>query len=197
MRCCASKGSRGYPIRVLAFHENDDVVRLDELDLEAVDLHSPGTMAADVASRARYGFSRSVKDLAGYEAALGERPVRLAGFFRLGVDFANDGNLLMTAANFAHFFPRRAPGRDPLSMVDLGVVKLEDDADPLAVQETLRDALPSDVEVLTKDELIEREMKFWREMRRWAIFFWSESTWVSSWASSSATRSSTPTSRIT
>lgn len=155
--------ARGYPIRVLAFHEQDDVIRLEALDLEAVDLHSPGMMAADVASRARYGFSRKVTDLTGYRAALGERPARLAGFFRLGVDFANDGNLLMTAANFAHFFPNRAPGRDPLSMVDLAMVQLEDGVDPLAVQKVLRDALASDVEVLTKDELIEREKKFWRE----------------------------------
>ncbi len=153
---------RGYPIRVLAFHQGDDVVHLGSLALHADDLRGPGTALADVASRGKYGIPRRDTQLAAYDAELTGQDIRLVGHFRLGVDFANDGNLLMSAANFAHFFPHRAAGRDPLSLVDLGVVKLEEHADPLAVQKALRDALSGDVDVLTKDELIDREMTFWR-----------------------------------
>jgi putative ABC transport system permease protein len=49
-----------------------------------------------------------------------------------------------------------------LSTVDLGVVQLQEDANPQIVKKLLRDALPKDVEVLAKDELIEREKTFWR-----------------------------------
>jgi putative ABC transport system permease protein len=157
------RAERGYPIRVLAFRETDDIVRLDSLALHAAELHRPGTALADVASRGKYGIPSRDSELSAYDAELTGQDIHLVGHFRLGVDFANDGNLLMTAANFAHFFPRRAQGRDPLSLVDLGVVQLEEHADPKTVQQVLRDSLSSDVDVLTKDELIQREMAFWRK----------------------------------
>jgi len=153
---------RGYPIRVFACQENEAIVNFDSFASHAADLRRPGTALADVASRAKYGIPRRDTELAAYDAELSGQDIRLVGHFRLGVDFANDGNLLMTAANFARFFPHRAAGRDPLSLVDLGVVKLEDNADPRAVQQSLRCSLSNDVDVLTKDELIDREMTFWR-----------------------------------
>ena len=47
----------------------------------------------------------------------------------MGTDFANDGNLIMSSANLARFFPLRAAGADPLSAVDLGIVKVQPGAD--------------------------------------------------------------------
>jgi putative ABC transport system permease protein len=154
--------SRGYPIRVLAFHDSDDIVGLGSLGGQAAELDRPGSALADRASRPKYGIPSHTAQLAAYDAELSGRDIHLAGHFRLGVDFATDGNLLMTAANFAHFFPNRAPGRDPLSLVDLALVKLDEHANPQTVQRLLRAALASDVDVLTKEELIEREMAFWR-----------------------------------
>jgi len=87
--------------------------------------------------------------------------VRLVGKFRLGVDFSTDGNLLMTADNFARYFPRRAASGRPLSIVDLGVVKLQEGADPVQVRDALKDALPLGVEPLLREELIDREKTFW------------------------------------
>jgi len=92
---------------------------------------------------------------------LASRSVHLVGTFRLGTDFANDGNLFMNLANFAEFFPSRAPGRDPLEVVDLGVVQLEKGTDPQEVKRLLTARLPDDVAVFTKAEMIERERNFW------------------------------------
>jgi putative ABC transport system permease protein len=153
---------RGYPIRVLAFHEGDDILDLRALNATAAELDRPGTALADATSRGKYHIPVRNDELPGYDAELAGQRIYLTGHFRLGVDFANDGNLLMTARNFAQFFPNRAPGDDPLSTVDLGVVQLQEHADPQIVKKLLRDSLPNDVEVLTKDELIEREKTFWR-----------------------------------
>jgi putative ABC transport system permease protein len=68
----------------------------------------------------------------------------------------------MSAENFADFFPHRAPGRDPLSVIDLGVIKLAQGSDTVRVQQSLREILPDDTEVVTRGELIQREMAFWR-----------------------------------
>ena len=75
-------------------------------------------------------------------AELANHSIRLAGTFPMGTDFVNDGNLIMSSANLARFFPLRARGADPLSAVDLGIVKVRQDADPAAVQRELRAPFP-------------------------------------------------------
>jgi putative ABC transport system permease protein len=80
----------------------------------------------------------------------------------MGIDFVNDGNLLMSAKNFSHYFPHRVPGRDPLSLVDLAVVQLDNNADAKVVRKQLQTALGDDVKVFTKQEIIGHEKMFWR-----------------------------------
>src|SRR5262245_24837642 len=69
----------------------------------------------------------------------------------------------MTAANVARFFPYRAAGDDPLKLVDLAMVRLESSANADAIMQLLRKTLPPDVEALTKQQMIDREMTFWRK----------------------------------
>jgi len=68
---------------------------------------------------------------------------------------------VMSAPNFAGYFPYRAIGDDPLSVVDLAVVRLEPGADAAAVQARLEALLPDDVSVLTKDQFLFNEKDFW------------------------------------
>ena len=156
------RNARGYPIRVLAFRQSDDAFELPALHEHRAALLRPGTALADTASRAKYGIPHQAEQLTDYQGELTGKRIELVGHFRLGVDFANDGNLLMTASNFAKFFPQRSPGRDPLSLVDLAVIKLAPGADPREIQQCLAADLASEVEIVTKDDLIAREMNFWR-----------------------------------
>jgi putative ABC transport system permease protein len=155
-------GFRGYPIRALAFDLDKTALEIDIPTEVSARLRAPGTALADLSNRRKYRIPRQDDELSDYHAEFCGRRIELVGLFRLGIDFVNDGNLVMTPANFAHYFPERAPGRDPLSMVDLAVVQLDSDADPRVVQERLRRSLGENVDVLTKDELIQREMRFWR-----------------------------------
>lgn len=154
---------RGYPIRVLACEPGDGVLLIPELTQYAELLKQQGAALLDEKSKAVYG-PPGVR-LPWHEwhgVTLASRSVHLVGTFRLGTDFANDGNLMMTPANFAKFFPSRAPGRDPQEVVDLGVVQLAAGADPQAVKDRLAARLPDDVAIFTKAEMIERERSFWR-----------------------------------
>ncbi len=154
--------SRSHPIRVLAFHADQQVFDLRGLAEQSPELRYPGTALVDVASRKRYRIPSRLEDVRSYRGELSRKRIRLAGQFRLGVDFATNGNLIMTAANFADYFPERVPGGDPLSVVDLAIVKLDQGTNPVDIQQTLQLALPDDVDVVTKQQLIEREMTFWR-----------------------------------
>jgi putative ABC transport system permease protein len=149
-------GERGYPIRVLATHEDDQPLDIPQLARLREELKTPGTALGDIASRPEYRMTEIE-----HERELNGQQLELAGDFRLGVDFSTDGNLLMTADNFAQYFPRRSASGKPLSVVDLGVVKLQPDADATEVLEGLRNALPGDVEPLLREELIDREKTFW------------------------------------
>jgi putative ABC transport system permease protein len=149
------QGERGYPIRVIAVDEQDHALKIPELTEFASSLKSPGVALGDIASRPEY----HIEDLAAPRELNGQ-DVQLIGNFRLGVDFSTDGNLLMTSDNLARYFSRRGNGR-PLSLVDLGVVKLQEGVDSVQVREALRAALPSDVQPLLRDDLVDREKTFW------------------------------------
>ncbi|MGE3779695.1 MAG: FtsX-like permease family protein, partial [Pirellulaceae bacterium] len=153
---------RAYPIRVIAVRAEDPVLSATPLRMSHPELLRPGTALADRASRSQYGIPAAADRLVDYTAELSGQRIQLVGSFRLGVDFATEGNLLMSAENFANYFPWRAGGRDPLSIVDLGVIQLTPGADVATVQQAVRAALPNDVVVLTRAQFIEREMDFWR-----------------------------------
>jgi len=154
------EGKRGYPIRVLAVPTEDAALRIPEFASWKDELRQPGTSLGDVTSRRDFEIPRSADLLPEYRAELNGTKLRVVGHFRLGVDFATDGNLLMSANNFARYFPQRGGGQ-PLSVVDLAVVKLSPGADRETVLGRLRAALPSDVEPLAVEQLIRREKAFW------------------------------------
>ena len=117
----------------------------------------------DSRSKNQYGVPTTLELLRKQAGAeLANQAIRLAGTFPMGTDFSNDGNLIMNSANLARFFPLRAPGADPLSKVDLGIVKIQPGADLRAVQQELgRCFQGSELSVCAKRELIDREIGFW------------------------------------
>ena len=155
--------ARGYPIRVLACDPSEPVLLIPELAAYSEALKQPGAALYDEKNKSVYGPPGQRTPWNQWrDVPLAGRSLRLLGGFRLGTDFANDGNLFMNTTNFAKFFPSRFSGGDPLEVVDLGVVKLQRDADPQEVKTRLIERLPNDVAVLTKAEMIDRERNFWR-----------------------------------
>lgn len=153
-------GKKGYPIRALAFQLGDPVFRIPEAEQDR--LRSPRTALFDTKSRRKYGGPRWAEDPRRHvDAELAGRSIKLVGTFQMGTDFANDGNLIMSAKNFAEYFPFRAQGDDPLSVVDLGVVRLKQGADVDQVKRRLEKILPDDVAVHTKEGFRRAEQRFW------------------------------------
>ncbi len=155
-------GERGYPIRVLACDPTDPVLRIPEIGQHADALRGKGTVLIDERNKSCYAPNGSCKPCEQWrDVTLSAQTVRIVGTFRLGTDFANDATLFTSSANFAKFFASRSPGGDPLEWVDLGVVLLEDGADPQEVKRRIAERLPDDVGVYTRAEMIDRERNFW------------------------------------
>ncbi len=92
----------------------------------------------------------------GRRVYVGEATLRLVGHYALGSGFAADGALVTSDRGFAQINPART-----LNDVTFGLVKTESGADPTSVVEGLRRRLPPDVEVLTRDDVEQRETRHW------------------------------------
>jgi putative ABC transport system permease protein len=159
-----ARGTVIHPIRLLAFNLSDPVFASPEVAAHRRQLEEPGTALLDRRSKPFYGLPHGGDPVAAQpEIELNNRALRLVGTFDLGTDFLADGNLILSDRNFAKFLPNRALGKDPLSIVDLGVVQLADGADPEQVRKALVRLLPDDVRVYTKREFLDREIAFWND----------------------------------
>lgn len=139
-------------IRVFAYNPSHDLFAIPEVraQLDRLAIHDAALM--DERSKPKYGEKK-----VGLETELTGRRLTIVGMFRLGTDFANDGTLIMSDANFTRYFGDVRS----LDRVDLGIIRLEPWADPIAVRAALAERLPADVKVLTKDEVIAQEKEFW------------------------------------
>ena len=155
-------GSRGYPIRVLAFRPGDPVFAIPQVNSSIDALRRSHTALVDEASKAKYGLPAELEAWPRWRGAelLGRR-LRIVGSFQLGTDFANDGNLVMSAANYADCFASLYPGQNPLQFVNIGVVQVQEGADVEKVKDRLRRLLPDDMLVFGKREYADREIAFW------------------------------------
>lgn len=92
----------------------------------------------------------------GLTTQAGQRQVTIGGLYDLGGGFSADATAIMSDQNFRRFFANR-----PLNLIDLGLIQLEPGYDPHALATILREQLPKDVKVFTKQELIQRDRDYW------------------------------------
>lgn len=100
----------------------------------------------------------------GQVAEVADRRVRIADHFELGTGLAADGAILLSADGFCRLLPGRTPDE-----VSLGLVKVNHGADPVLVAARLEKAFNaivaeepvSDVEVLTRSEVVRYELQRW------------------------------------
>jgi len=127
----------------------------DQLD----ELRLPDRVLFDRASRPEYGPVPALLDESGQIATeVNGRQIEIVGLFEFGTSFGIDGSLLTSDLNFRRLFPDR-----PASHVDVGLIYLEQDADPVRIREAIESILPRDVEVFSREEFIAREFQYWNE----------------------------------
>jgi putative ABC transport system permease protein len=99
------------------------------------------------------------------------RPVRIVGSYALGPDFMSNGTVMMSARTYAALL---AGNPDLLQYipVEFGVIKLQPEADPAAVETALRGVLPPEVRVLSKPELEAFERAFQADLSSAGPIFW-------------------------
>jgi putative ABC transport system permease protein len=151
------KRSVSQPIRVIAFSPDQPVLNDAEVQKHSAALKVPFNILLDRKSKEKiYGRIQE-----GIDRELAGHTVHVAGLFTLGTDFANDGNVIMSAETFARLFGDGSMPERVLEWADVGVVQVAANADVQAVYQALRQTLPEDVRVFTREQLIKREKAYW------------------------------------
>lgn len=106
--------------------------------------------------RVRTGQRATLRTAGPLSAEVNDRRITVVDLFTLGTSFGIDGSLVTSDLNYQRLFPDRPPG-----FIELGLIHLEEGADPDEVQRRLTGALENDVRVLTRPEFIDREVRYW------------------------------------
>jgi putative ABC transport system permease protein len=121
-------------------------------------LKMPDVILFDQNSRIEYGaIADKLNQGQKVTAELRGRKVKVGGLFSLGASFSSDGHVLTSDINFVRIFKR------DINSIEIGVIKIKSEGDILATQRAISQFLPKNVVVLTKEEFMDFEKKYWQE----------------------------------
>jgi putative ABC transport system permease protein len=161
------KSTRG--IFVYGFNPNDS--KLFQLPgvAENIDkLKQPDTFLFDTRSRAQFGpIPQLFTQNNVVETEIRNRRIKIGGLFTLGASFGADGNLMTSDTNFIRLFDRER------GLVDIGVIRVKPGTNIPATVVAMREYFgyqkkpdgtydPRDVEIFTREEFVEKELKYWQ-----------------------------------
>lgn len=145
-------------IMVVGFKPKEGVFNLSGVTKNLDKLTLPDVVLFDDQSRPEFG-NISQLYLSGKEVKteIGSRQVKVGGLFTVGATFGADGNLITSDLNFSRLFPDRNKG-----LIDIGVIKLNKNADSATVINSLKEKLNGgDVLILSREEFMQYERLYW------------------------------------
>lgn len=145
-------------ILALGFEPGDPLLTVPGLAAKARVLNQRGRVLFDELSRPEFGpvaeWFRAGRTV---ESEIGGKRVRVGGLVGLGVSFGADGNILSSSETYLQLLPNTPPGS-----IEVGLIRLRPGADPALVMKRLKDSLPKDVNVFTKQGFMDFEKDYWR-----------------------------------
>ena len=149
----------GRPRNLLVFGINpeNNIFNLPGVEENLNKLKLPDVVLYDRSSRQEYGpIAAEFEQGKNVTAEVRRRKMKVVGLFTLGASFGADGNLITSDVNFLRLFNNRQQG-----LIDIGLIRIKPGADATVVVEDLRNYLPKDINVLTKQEFIDFERNYW------------------------------------
>jgi putative ABC transport system permease protein len=142
---------------VIGVDPADDVLDIPEVEARRETIRYPNVVLYDELSRPEFGpVAETLRAGRTLATEVSEHEVTVRGLFRLGTSFGIDATIVTSDLNFLRIFPYHDPGA-----ISAGLVRLRPGTDAAAVRDALAAALPDDVEVLTRDGYMEREVRYW------------------------------------
>ena len=146
-------------VLIIGINPDQAAFDLPEINQQLQKIKLPNTVLFDIATRGEY--QQAIKQIQQGKTVTTEingSTITIGGLFKLGASFAADGSLITSANNFSQIFARQ-----PTSSVSIGLVKIQPGYKIEEVITQLKAYLKDDVRVLTHDEFIQLENKFWSD----------------------------------
>ena len=119
----------------------------------------PDQVIFDRRGRDEYGPVREMLDAGErVSAEINDRRVAVAGMYQVGTSFGLDGGVITSDLNFLRILPTRKK-----SAIDFGLIKLAPGQDAAELQARIRESVPMDVRVLTRQEFMDLEIQYWNK----------------------------------
>ena len=159
-------------IRVVAVPLYGQVFADAQLDQARARLSDGRTGFLDRRTKRYYGFDMNrAENLREQAIELGSKSLALVDYVEVGTDFVHDGTIIVAESAVPHYFPFRNAGSNPLGTVDIGLVQLSGTTDLEATLAAVRDIAPNEIDVLSKQQIIDREIHFWATATPIGIIF--------------------------
>lgn len=145
-------------IMVFGFNPANPVLDLPDVNQNLNKIKIENGVLFDDTSRPEYGsIAQLIHQKKEVTTEVEERRIRVVGLFSLGASFAADGNIVTSDLNFLRIFPRR-----DRRLIDIGLVQLKPGANLQKVLTNMRQELPDDVTIFSKQEFIDFEKNYWQ-----------------------------------
>jgi len=143
-------------IFAIAIPPRTGILTIPEVDGHMAGLRVPDTVLYDGWSRNEFGPMANLLDRGPVKVEIDSVTTTTEGVFHMGTSMATNGNIVMSDETFQHLMPA-----SDLRLPNVGLIKLAPGTDVLAVQSRLRNLLPDDVNVLTREQLMDVETTYW------------------------------------
>jgi putative ABC transport system permease protein len=149
-------------LTVIGFDLRYQIFNLPGVNENIEALKIPDRVLFDSSSRSEFGpivseFQQNNTVITEVTTNGNNRKIQVAGLFQLGTSFGTDGNLMTSHLNFLRIFSDRKQG-----FIDIGLIKLKPGYDTHKFINTVEKYLPPDVKILSKEEFIKFEKKYWQ-----------------------------------
>ena len=152
---------------VMGVDPGNPSLMLPELSAQRSSLQLQGGVLFDKASKTSAGpVAARLEQGQSFNTELNGQRTNVNGLFQLGLTFAADINLITSTSNFQTLFPDRDPDE-----IQIGVVQLQSGADVSDVQKRLNKVLEPSLQVLTVEELQQREVEHWKRNTSFGLIF--------------------------
>jgi putative ABC transport system permease protein len=153
-----------YALNVFGIVPEQSPFTLPEVNLQIEKLKYPDQALFDQESRTEFGplvenfrIGKDVTiELSSYNEVTTSNSIKVVGLFTLGPSFGVDGNLMINISTFLKTFQERQ-----VDKIDIGAINLTPGVNPQAIQASLSQYLPVDVQIVTREEFIDLEQAYW------------------------------------
>lgn len=144
---------------VIAFDPIEHPFKNPQILSQQDKLKREGVALYDSLSRKEMGdFEKLLKENGQVVTEVANKKIIVEGLFEMGPTFLADGNMLINKDTFVQIWPGGDPG-----VISAGLIKLKPGADPIAVMDSLREYLPNDIKIMTRQQFIANEQDYWEK----------------------------------